>query len=242
MKENQRKLKLHFISNILISITLLAFILFILFNIESYPLLNTILLILSLILVFLLLKSNERFLYYKHEKILFDLLYQKQGVLSCDKKLFDEAFFVRLKKELGFKLFKNTSKFGMYYKVDKGLRDGRRHQTLYAVLFIYDDVSFLDKQCAASFESLEDHVSKESKYFRQVFLQVKVSKRKITSDDIKDVDNIFYLSTKNNSIAVLNILYAPLQNELYYLRNSKVFLPGYLKVSYQLIEQLLNLN
>ena len=240
MKENQKKFKLYFISNILISITLLVFVLFILFNIESYPLLNTILLILSLILVFLLLKSNERFLYYKHEKILSELLHQKQGVLSCKKKFFDESFFVRLKNELGFQLFKNTSKFGMYYKVDKGLRNARKHKTLYAILFIYDDISFLDKKCATFFESLEDHVSKESKYFRQVFLQVKVSKRKITSDDINDVDNIFYLSTKNNSIAVLNILYAPLQNELYYLRNSKVFLPGYLKVSYQLIEQLLN--
>lgn len=239
MKKN--KFTFHFIVNIVLSILILTSLTFTIINIQSTSIISTVLLIVSIILAVILYQNNEKFLFYKNERLLLNLLDKKEETIHFKKNHFNDEFFENLENKLEFTKFSDSKNYSIYYKIDDGLTKAKKHKTLYALLFVHNDESFTSINLSNQFERLEKELSKNTNYRNRIFLQIKLNNEPINNEIIHDTENIFFFINKASNIVLLNLYYSLSTNSLYYLHTNKIIMPTYFNFAYQLIDELLKI-
>lgn len=239
MNNSRRKMRNYLILIITSSLLILTLVFFSFYFLNKNLTTTFILTILSIVLLYLVLKFNQSFEYYKNEYNFMSLIKNKEKSFTLKKGILNGNFHTYLLKDLNYKTYINNNNYTLYYKIDDGINDKRKNKTLYALLIIKKDISFIDKSLNKLFEELELSLSKKERFTNRVFFQFKLYKN-LNNKLILDADKIFFIKYKRSSVVLLNVLYNPNNNEIYYLHSNKFKTLHYLDFAFNKLNQLIN--
>ncbi|VEU80321.1 hypothetical protein [Haploplasma axanthum] len=219
MGKTRKKQNLLLASLFFISITIIILAVFTIINIGNI-LLTALFAIMMVLLLFLLLSFKSKYEYYTH-------LYKYQYLLSVankpniSKKIISLDFLKDFLRKNNYTIHNETKDYLLYYKVDNSLSKKERHKTLYASLIIKNkNIRFTDDKINNYFGSLEKKLSNSKvKYIHRIFYKFKIQDNQPL--DIEDANNVFFISTKNQHIIILNIVLLENTNTFYYLYSDK---------------------
>jgi len=234
------KTKKFFIIHILLSILILIIaITSLVLLFKDVSLIASILLVITLILVFINIKVKNQFDYLRHETVLKNLINNQNKPYKLKNKLFDNNFYNHIEKTLSYQKYKQTNTFDLYYKIDYDDSKKSKNKVLYSILILKNNLPFIDNNVMKAFEDLENSFTrKDGHYNKRLFYVFKQNDGPFTKDNIIDANKVFFLSVKRVNIVILNVLYNT-SNEIYYLNAPNVKTPHIFNLSYKHLNEII---
>lgn len=202
-------------------------------------LISAIFLLVSIGITVLLVKLKNDFDYLRHTTLLNDLINNKNSSYILKNAILDKKFYQRITGSHNYKRFEDNDNYSLYYKIDFGITKIKRNRILFVILVLKDNTSFIDSKMNAVFSKLERSFTKKDYYNKRIFYQFKEAKAPFSDEVINDADQIFFLTTKDDDIAIINVLYSSEKGEVYYLNADDVRKPYILTLAYENLNKIM---
>lgn len=239
MEKIRKRMRLYLTLILIFSVFIIASAIIGFIYISTNELLSTILIVLAVIILFFTLKLNREFEISRHNYIYLTLLKSKDSNIIKNINLLNSSHHEYLIKNLNYQTKANGDDYTIYYKVDDGINNKRRNKTLYAILVFKKDLSFEDRELSNIFEDLENSLSKGESFHNRIFFQIKIKNQVFSKEDIINTDKIFFIKHQRNSVVVLNVLYNPINRELYYLRSKNYKLAFFIDFAFKKLDEII---